>query len=534
MFPNRCCGEKRRCKEQGTNRGTVEFAMLQKGRVTMTVNSASVADVLPVGDSKRGAVRKLNGSLGVTSIVLMVIAAASPLTVVGGVVPLGVGFGNGIGFPSLYLFATLVLFLFSVGFAAMTKSVPKPGAFFTYVGHGLGRPAGVAAAWLAILTYTTVQIAVYGYIGAVLSSTVSGLTGGVNIPWWVFAFGILAIVGVFGYRNLEMSSKVLGVLLMTEIGIVLILAAAVVISDGAEGLSAQPFIPKHVFSGSVGNGLMFAISAFIGFEATAIFRDEARDPDKTIPRATYIAVIGVGLFYALASWGLIMGWGPSQAVAKASAGYESIVIATAAQYLGVFGQVAMNVLILTGMFACILSFHNVLTRYQHSMSVAGLLPERLSHVHSKESSPHISSLVQTATAGVLITLFAIIGLDPVTQVFTWFAGVTTVSIVVLMAVTAIAVMVYFARTKLDTRLMQTKVAPALGFVGLVVCTVAIISNFPLLVGEMDANGNPVFGVVSWVLLMLTVIFPALGYAQALFLKRRDPERYEHVISNIAG
>ena len=44
---------------------------------------------------------------------------------------------------------------------------------------------------------------------------------------------------------------------------------------------------------------MFGISGFLGFEATAIFRSEAKDPDRTIGRATYGALAIVGIFYAV-------------------------------------------------------------------------------------------------------------------------------------------------------------------------------------------------------------------------------------------
>ncbi len=119
----------------------------------------------------------------------------------------------------------------------------------------------------------------------------------------------MALVGVLGYRHIDLSSKVLGVLLVGEVGIVLVLVAAIVFRGGADGLSLAPFEPTQIASGSPGVGLMFAIAAFIGFEATAIFRDEAKDPERTIPRATYTAVIGIGVFYTLASWGLVMAWG---------------------------------------------------------------------------------------------------------------------------------------------------------------------------------------------------------------------------------
>ncbi|MBD8464802.1 APC family permease [Plantibacter sp. CFBP 8798] len=477
--------------------------------------------------------RSLKGSLGVTAIVFMVVAAASPLTVVGGAAPLGILLGNGVGFPSMYVVSAVILLLFAVGLSAMTRHVPKPGAFFTFVGYGLGKPAGLASAFLALLTYTTIQVSVYGYIGYLLSVTFAGL-GAPEIPWYVYSLASITVVGLLGYRHIDLSSKVLGVLLVAEVGIVLVLAGAVIVTGGADGLSAEPFVPEQVFSGSPGVGLMFAIAAFIGFEATAIFRDEAKDPSRTIPRATYIAVIGIGLFYTLASWALVMAWGPDDVLAVAGEDPGAMILRTTLLYLGPVGELVINVLLITSMFACVLSFHNVITRYQHTMSNAGVLPGRLGGVHPKHLSPHTSSLVQSATAAILIVVFAVLGLDPVLQVFTWFAGVATLAIAILMAVTSLAVIVYFARTKQDRRLWNTVVAPGLGFIGLVGSAVVIVVYFPMLVGDVDAGGNPVFGTVSAVLLALIAVCPVVGLVQAAYLRRRRPAAYADVMDAIGG
>lgn len=477
--------------------------------------------------------RSLKGSLGVTAIVFMVVAAASPLTVVGGAAPLGILLGNGVGFPSMYVVSAVILLLFAVGLSAMTRHVPKPGAFFTFVGYGLGKPAGLASAFLALLTYTTIQVSVYGYIGYLLSVTFAGL-GAPEIPWYLYSLASIAVVGLLGYRHIDLSSKVLGVLLVAEVGIVLVLAGAVIVTGGADGLSAEPFVPEQVFSGSPGVGLMFAIAAFIGFEATAIFRDEAKDPSRTIPRATYIAVIGIGLFYTLASWALVMAWGPDDVLAVAGEDPGAMILRTTLLYLGPVGELVINVLLITSMFACVLSFHNVITRYQHTMSNAGVLPGRLGGVHPKHLSPHTSSLVQSATAAILIVVFAVLGLDPVLQVFTWFAGVATLAIAILMAVTSLAVIVYFVRTKQDRRVWNTVVAPGLGFIGLVGSAVVIVVYFPMLVGDVDAGGNPVFGTVSAVLLALIVVCPVVGLVQAAYLRRRRPAAYADVMDAIGG
>ncbi|GII96538.1 APC family permease [Sinosporangium siamense] len=476
---------------------------------------------------------RLSGSLGVVSIVFMVVAAASPLVVVGSVSPLGIMIGNGVGFPALFAIGAVILVLFAVGLTTMTRHVPKPGAFFTFVGYGLGPAAGIVAAWLAILAYTSVQIAVHAYMGYVLSGALSSL-GGPALPWWLCSLLVIALVGYLGYRNIDLSSKVLGFMLVLEVGIVLALVVAVLITGGDSGLDLSPFDPANIVSGSPGIGLMFAMGSFIGFEATVVFRDEARDPTRTIPRSTYAAVIGIGVFYTLAAWSIVMAWGSDKVVAKATEDPGTMIFATMHRYLGVLGEKGVNFLLITAMLACVLAFHNVLARYQHSMANAGVLPRALSGIHPRHRSPHTSSLVQTVTAGALIAVFAVLGLDPVFAVFTPLGGVTNLAIALLITLTSVAILVYFAKTKVDRRPWNTVIAPVLGLIGMVAAAVLIVAYFPLLVGDVDAEGNQVVGGVTILLLGLIAAFPVLALIQAAVIKKRNPASYEEMIERVGA
>jgi amino acid transporter len=476
--------------------------------------------------------RKLSGRLGVGSIVFMVIAAAAPLTVVGGGFPVGALLGDGIGAPSMYLIGGAILLFFAVGLSTMSNYVPRPGAFFTYVGYGLGRPLGLAAAWLAMLTYTTVQVAVYGYVGAVLSGYVASLHGP-TLPWWLYSLAMVALVGLLGYRHIELSGKVLGVFLVCEIGVVLVLAGAVVATGGADGLSAAPFAPSNVTSGAPALALMFALAGFIGFESTAIYRDEAKDPQKTIPRATYVSLIVIAVFYTFASWALVMGIGPAHLMSELAKDPSAFIGTVTARYLGPVGGWVVNTLMITSMFACVLSFHNVITRYQHSMSNAAVLPGALGKVHKTHRSPHTSSIVQTITAAALMVAFALFHLDPVLQVFTWFSGISTFAIVVLMGLTCLAVIAYFTAKRIKAGLWKTWIAPVIGFLGLAAVAVIIAQNFPLLIGDADAKGNPVFGTLTIVFLAVMAAFPVFGIVQALAIRARRPTAYANVIDTIS-
>ncbi|MBI5339842.1 MAG: APC family permease [Mycolicibacterium rufum] len=454
--------------------------------------------------------RRLTGHLGPVGIVFMVVAAAAPLTVIGGNMPLAMGLGNGAGAPVGFVIAALVLLVFSIGFVTMTPHVPEAGAFFSYVTVGLGERMGKGIAVVALIAYTAIQIGIYGYIGWAIADTVAHYHGP-QIPWPVYSFAVLAIVAVLGYRHIELSAKVLGVALALEIGIVVVLDVVMVAKPGPAGVTFASFDPAVFTQGTIGIAILFALTGFIGFEATAVFRDEARDPERTIPRATYAAVIIIGAFYAITVWAFVVALGPDQVTAVAQQtldGNGNMLLDTTGATLGTVGRDIVNVLLLTSLFACVLSFHNVIARYQFVLAGKGLLPARLAAVHVDHLSPSFSSVVQTVTAAVIVGILAILGIDPLVGVFGSMAGVATVGMVVLMLTTSIAVLVFFLRhrDRAAGSLWSTRVAPALAVLGLLASLWLVLSNFTLVTGGSAALSTVlaaipfaglIIGFVAW-------------------------------------
>ncbi len=112
------------------------------------------------------------GRLGVLGIVFFVVAAVAPLVGMTGAVPVAIVLGNGAAAPGAYLAVGITLLLFSVGYAAMSQRVTNAGAFFAYIGRGLGRHAGIASAFVSILAYVAVQLAIYGFFGGLVATEV--------------------------------------------------------------------------------------------------------------------------------------------------------------------------------------------------------------------------------------------------------------------------------------------------------------------------------------------------------------------------
>ncbi|MGK2867663.1 MAG: amino acid transporter, partial [Mycobacterium sp.] len=195
----------------------------------------------------------------------------------------------------------------------------------------------------------------------------------------------------------------------------------------------------------------------------------------------------IGAFYTLTVWAFVIAIGPDQVAATAQqtlAGEGNMLLDTTDATLGRVGRDIVNILLLTSLFACVLSFHNVIARYQFVLSRKGLLPARLGKVHDSHASPAFSSVVQTITATVIVAILAVLGIDPLVGVFGSMAGVATVGMVLLMLTTSVAVLVFFLRHRElgRGRVWQTRIAPVVAVLGLLGSLWLVLSNFTLVTG----------------------------------------------------
>jgi len=451
-------------------------------------------------------------AIGMWQIVFFVIAAAAPLTGMLGIIPVAIRLGNGAGVPGAFVIAGLILLVFSVGYAAMSRHVVNAGAFYAYLAQGIGPSFGVGGALVAVVSYTAMQVGVYALFGFFATVILNPLLR-VEAPWWIYSAVAIALVQFLGMRKLDLSGWLLGLFITLEMGILLALSVSIVAHGGGpQGFNLRPFSWHEVVSGHPGIAIMFALASFVGFEATAIYGEESRDPTRTVPLATYAAVSIIMVFFAFVTWAIISAYGVDHVTAAALADPGNFWFAKSDEYLGRFGTGIMRGLLLSSIFACLLAFHNTITRYLYALGREGLMWGFLSHIHPRFQSPYKASYFQTGCAVVGLVGSVMSGADPLTVIFSWSSALATIGIVGLQFLVSAAVIVFFRRNGLDQRVWNALVAPVLGMAGLGYALYLLIVNLPALSGSDD-------GVVrSFPWIMLSVM--GLGMGLSVGIARR--------------
>ncbi|GHH13654.1 APC family permease [Streptomyces rubradiris] len=462
-------------------------------------------------------------SVGLVGVVFMAVATAAPITAMTGNLPIAVGFGNGTGAPAGYLFATLVLAVFSVGYVAMARRITAAGAFYGYISHGLGRIAGMASGMLAVLAYVVFEASIVGVFSYFARTTVRDQLGA-DLPWAAYAAAMLLVTAVLSYFDINLTAKALGVLLVAEIAVLFAVATAVLLRGGGpDGIPVAPVNPKNAFTGtSAGLGLFFAFWSWVGFESTAMYGEESRDPKRVIPRATLISVIGVGLFYIYVSWMTIAGNGLDGAV-RVSAGASplDLFFDPARGFIGAWAVDAFQWLLITGSFACGMAFHQCAARYLYAIGREGFLHPALGRTHPRHGSPYLASFAQSVIAVVIVGAFWATGQDPYIHLYTLLAILGTMAILIVQTLCSFAVIGYFRRNHPEDRhWFRTLTAPLLGGLGMAAVVVLLVVNMDTAAGT--AAGSLFFEAIPWI--VGVVFFGGLGLG--LYLRARRPERYE--------
>jgi amino acid transporter len=338
--------------------------------------------------SRPGAVSRAlaRDRLGIPAVLFFVLAGVAPLTVAAGVIPTAYATTGLTGIPAAFLVIAVVLAVFATGYVAMSRHVTHAGALYAMISAGLGRVTGVAAALVALLSYTFLQVGLYGAFGPNAAAEAAAHLG-VHAPWWAFALGAWAVVTMLGLARVDITGRVLGVLLTAEVIVIVAETIGGLARPAGGHLSFATLSPGALGSAgfaTFGVLAVVAVLGFVGFEQAPVLGEEARNARRTVPAATYLALGLIALVYAAAAWAMAARAGTGHVTAAAAGQGPGLLFGLSGN--GVLSQAAQW-LFLSSLFAAALAFHNTVWRYIYALGRENVLPAALGRTGANNPPP---------------------------------------------------------------------------------------------------------------------------------------------------
>lgn len=450
--------------------------------------------------------RLRSGAIGAGGIILMVVAAAAPLSAMVSNLTLSIAIGAGTGTLVLVLVVGAVFVLFTAGYVAMSRQVVSTGAFYEFITFGLGRAIGSGSAFTATILYSfgaTAMAVITGFFAQIAISAIFG----VDVVWWLLSAVAVVAVAVLGHLGVGIASKATSVTSFIQFAIVTAFIIAVIVQN-PEGFGLARLQPAGGgLTGDFALSFIFIVLCFTGYEAAAIYGEEARSPYRTVKRATYGSLAVLVVVFGAATWGLLAAFDDPISVAQADPGM--FVFTAIAVYLGEWAVPVLVVLIPFCFFAAAVSFSSMANRYLFTLGRAGLLPAALATVHPRRGTPSLANLVQTVIAAVLIALAAATGADPFLVITPAVAAVLGVSLLGLLAACSLSAVIAGRRGTLEGSIYAILIAPAISTVVWVASIVLFFVNLQTITGSTSL----------WISFACIVPLLGFGYGAITYMVR---------------
>ena len=417
--------------------------------------------------------------------------------------------------------ATITLFT-AMAYAELGSAMPEAGGGYLWVREGLPRPNAFISGWMAWFAHI-----VAGSLYAVsFASFLNGLLMQLNLFKDVGSEGTLLILGIipfdkvvaiasiaaFTYVNFKGTSetgKTGDIVTVIQLGMIFALIGAGLWTMHANpgwALNFSDFMPLGIAGIVAAMGLTFI--AFEGYEVIVQTGEEVKNPKRNIPRAIFISLSAVVVFYCLIAFVSIGAIFPEGVPSWEFIGEQGeLGISAAAELIIPYGAF----IVLGGGMISTLAALNATTfssaRVAFAMGRHYNLPHRFSAIHPRNKTPYIAILL----SGLIMAVMAS-GL-PLDQIAI-AAGVIFLLLFTQVNLAAINIRRIYG-DKLDYG-FKTPFFPVIPIVGIFL---KIGLAIYLLVTEP----------LSW---LITIVWVAIGFAvYRVYIFRKELEHYAPTVTS---
>jgi amino acid transporter len=219
--------------------------------------------------------------------------------------------GNGAGLATPFAVILAAVGTFAMGWivAEYAKRIHAAGSLYDYVTNGLGERVGAIAGWLYYGATTVLASAIAVLIGGLVHDTLAGEFGFTLVPYWVWNLAFVGLVAYVMWAGVQISTRVQLALSLISAAVVLLFFVDVILNAPAQDLSVFTPAASEQGWGGILFGVLYGVLIFVGFETAANLAEETAEPKRSIPRAILTSVIIVSVFYLIAAYAQVAGFG---------------------------------------------------------------------------------------------------------------------------------------------------------------------------------------------------------------------------------
>lgn len=283
-------------------------------------------------------------------------------------------------------------------YAELGGRFPKAGGQYVYLRDALGPLPAFLYAWALVLMIATGAIAAVAVTFADYAMPLLGLSGGARLPMAAGAIVLLSAINYTGVRPGAITQNIFTVLKLAALGAVIaagIAALAGLLPPAAEGAAPMAAPPNVALA--IGAALVPVLFSYGGWQQTNFIAEEIIEPERNLPRALIIGVIGVVLVYVLANFTYLQTLGAAGLAASNAPAADAM-----ERLLGPTGRTLISAGIAVSTFGFLNLVILVTPRVVQAMAADGLFIPALGRLHPRFRTPAAAIVLQGVLALVLV------------------------------------------------------------------------------------------------------------------------------------
>jgi APA family basic amino acid/polyamine antiporter len=301
----------------------------------------------------------------------------------------------------IWVLGGLVALLGAFIFGELAARRPKVGGGYAYLREAFGPLPAFLYGWALLLMIATGAIAAVAFTFASYAGSLLGLAPGL-LPW--VAIGAIALLSALNYVGIQPAAWTLNGLTVLKLAALAGLILAGLLLPPSATTLAGPAPTPLAPPGGLGPVALALATAFVpvlfsygGWQQTNFIAEELIEPERTLPLALGLGVLGVVAVYLLANVAYLRVLGVERLAASAAPAADMMTAV-----LGNRGRVLISIGILISTFGFLDLVIMVSPRVYQAMAADGLFFRSFARLHPRFRTPAAALAAQGLWAGLLI------------------------------------------------------------------------------------------------------------------------------------